>query len=48
MDQSSYRIHFDIHLNDMKERLLEYLVSRKSLEDFVRQYMWKEIENLPA
>ena len=47
-DPSSYHIHFDIHLNNAKERLLEYLVSRKSLEDFVRHFIWKEIEKLPA
>ena len=48
LDPSSYHIHFDIHLNDAKERLLEYLESRKPLEDFVRQFVWREIEKLPT
>ena len=44
----SYHVHFDIHLYEVKEHLQKYLLSRKSLEDFVRQHMWREIENLPA
>ena len=46
LEPSSYTIVFDVYLNGAEERLLEYLQSRGSLEEFVRQYVWKEIEKL--
>ena len=48
LDPLSYHVSFDLQLNEASQRLLEYLISRKSLEDFVKQFVWKEIENLAS
>ncbi|XP_046848458.1 uncharacterized protein LOC124442012 [Xenia sp. Carnegie-2017] len=46
--EKSYEVHSSLHLNFLLERLLEYLKSKKNLQDFVALHMWKEIENLTS
>ena len=48
LDPSAYHVYLDIQLDKATQRLLEELTSRKSLEDFVKQFVWKEIENLAS
>ena len=46
--EKSYEVHSSLHLNFLRERLVEYLKSKKNLQDFVALHVWKEIENLTS